>query len=54
MSKSILSALAALAILSGVGSATIAAPRDSGQTSEQPAGSFPANFWKELGEKAAG
>jgi hypothetical protein len=47
MSKFILSTLAALVILSGVSSSSIAAPRDAD-------GSFPAKFWEELHEKAAG
>lgn len=56
MSKFILSAIAALAILGGISSASIAAPRDHGTStgSEQDGGSFPANFWDELNERAAG
>jgi hypothetical protein len=54
MSKTILSALAALAILSGVSSVAIAAPdtNSDGYASEQAGDSFPGKFWEELAEKA--
>jgi hypothetical protein len=56
MSKYILSAIAALTILSGISSAAIAARGTSGNgySSEQAGDSFPENFWDELSQKAGG